>query len=92
MFTINGFNCKVYEMCGFKKALLQNPQRKIRGRIFRAMVRIRARKSELQAESRSYRPKVRVNPQNPNRIAQKRPRMGLGASTETPPQSPLEST
>ena len=48
----------------------------IRGRIFSEMIRIRARKSELQPESRSYGPKVRVysraDPQNPNRIARKR--------------------
>ena len=47
----------------------------IRGRIFSEMIRIQARKSELQAESRSYGPKVGdtagQTPQNPNRIAQK---------------------
>ena len=42
----------------------------IRGRILREMIRrISAQKSELQAKSRSY---SRGDPQNPNRIAQKR--------------------
>ena len=43
---------------GFKKALLQNPREMIRGRILSAMIRIRARKSELRPESRSHGPKV----------------------------------
>ena len=36
------------------------------------MIRVQARKSEIQAESQSYGPKVRVAAENPNRIAQKR--------------------
>ena len=73
-------------LSGFKKALLQNPREMIRVQIFSGMIRIRARKSELQAESRSYGPKVGDTAQNPNRIAQKRaPNGGLGASTENPP-------
>ena len=47
-------------LSGFKKALLQNPRKMIRGRIFREMIRVSARKSELQAKSRSYSPKVGV--------------------------------
>ena len=61
----------MFSLSGFKKALLQNPREIIRGQIFSGMIRIRARKSELQAESRSYRPKVGDTAQNPNRIAQK---------------------
>ena len=34
------------------------PLRMIRGEIFSGMIRIQARQSEIQAESRSYRPKV----------------------------------
>ena len=64
-------------LSGFKKALLQNPREMIRGQIFSGMIRIRARKSELQAESRSYRPKVGDTAQNPNRIAQKRAPNGV---------------
>ena len=54
------------------------------------MMRIQARKSELQAESRSYRPKVGdtagqpPEESEPNRPA-KGPEWGLGASTENPP-------
>ena len=48
----------IYTLSGFKKALLQNAREMIRGRIFSEMIRIQARKSELQAESRSYGPKV----------------------------------
>ena len=64
----------VYVLSGFKKALLQNPREMIRGRIFREMIRVSARKSELQprksdlqAKSRSYNG---ADPQNPNRISQ----------------------
>ena len=42
------------------KALVWNPREMIRGRISREMIRVSARKSELQDESRSYGPKVRV--------------------------------
>ena len=66
-----------YILSGFKKALLQNPREMIRGQIFSGMIRIRARKSELQAESRSYRPKVGDTAQNPNRIVQKRAPNGV---------------
>ena len=79
-----------YNLSGFKKALLQNPREMIRGRIFREMIRVSAGKSELQAKSRSCRPKVGVysgaDPQNPNRIGpEKEPESGLGASAENPP-------
>ena len=47
-----------WNLSGFKKALLQNPREMVRGRIFGEMIRIQAQKSELQAESRSYGPKV----------------------------------
>ena len=53
----------------------------IRERIFSEMIRIWARKSELQAESRSYRPKFRVTAGQTTRIRtespRKGPRMGL---------------
>ena len=67
----------MFMLSGFKKALLQNLREMIRGQIFSGMIRIRARKSELQAESRSYRPKVGDTAQNPNRIAQKRAPNGV---------------
>ena len=65
------------DLSGLKKALLQNPRGMIRGQIFSGMIRIQARKSEIQAESRSYRPKVGDTVQNPNRIAQKRAPNGV---------------
>ena len=47
----------------------------IRGRTLSEMIRIQARKSELQTESRSYSAKSqsysRADSQNPNRITQK---------------------
>ena len=74
---------------GFKKALLQNPREMIGGRIFSKLIRIRARKSELRPESRSYRPKVRVTagetPESEPNRPEKAPELGLGASTENPP-------
>ena len=77
-----------HKLSGFKMALLQNLRERIRGRIFSEMIRIQARKSELRAESRSYRPNpfklTRADPQNPNR-PEKGPEWGLVASTETPP-------
>ena len=60
----------------------------IRGRIFEKMIRIEAQKSELQAKSRSYRPKVRATAgQTPGirtESLRKEPEWGWGASTETP--------
>ena len=52
------------------------------------MIRVSARKSELQAESRSYRPKSELQPgrppePEPNRPG-KEPEGRLGASTENP--------
>ena len=78
-----------YSLSGFRKALLQNPRDMIRGRIFSEMIRIQDRKSELQAESQSYGPKVgdaagQTPKSEPNRPEQG-PEWGLGASTETPP-------
>ena len=77
------------ELAGFKKALLQNRRDMIRGRNFSEMIRIQARKSELQAKSRSSRPKVRVTagqtPRIPTESPRKAPEWGLGASTENPP-------
>ena len=55
-----------------------------RGQTFSEMIRIRARKSELQAKSRSYRPKVRVTPESEPNCPEKGPEWGLGASTESP--------
>ena len=61
----------------------------IRGRTRSEMIRLQARKSELQAESRSCGPEVRVLAGQPPRIRTD----GLGASTEEKPQqSLLEST
>ena len=60
------------------------------GRFFIGMIRVSAQKSELQAESRSYRPKVsgfkQADPQTsePNGPA-KGPEWSLGDSTENPP-------
>ena len=52
------------------------------------MIGIQAQKSELQAEGRSYGPKVRVTARQTPRIRpnhpQKGPEWGLGASTEPP--------
>ena len=62
---------------------------KFQGRTFSKMIRIQARKSELQAESRSYVPKVRVTAGQTRGIRtnrpEKGPEWGLGVSTETPP-------
>ena len=77
---------------GFKKALLQNPREMIRGRIFSEMIRIQARKSELQAESRSYGPKVgdtagqtpRIRTESPRNG----PRMGFRCFYRNPPLKP----
>ena len=79
-------------LSGFKKALLQNPREMIRGRIFSEMIRIQARKSELQAESRSYGPKVgdtagqtpRIRTESPKKGA----RMGFRCSCRNPPLKP----
>ena len=76
-------------LSGFKKALLQNPREMIRGRIFSEMIRISARKSELQAESRSYGRKIgdtagqtpRIRTESPR----KGPRMGFGCFYRKPP-------
>ena len=57
----------------------------IRGLIFSEMIRIQARKSELQAESRSYRPKVGDTAQNPNQIAQKKAPNGVRCFYRKPP-------
>ena len=61
----------------------------IRGQIISGMIRIRARKSELQAESRSYRPKVGDTAQNPNRIAQKRAPNGVQVLLQKAPLKAL---
>ena len=55
-----------------QKGFTAEPLRNDSGANFSGMIRIQARKSEIQAESRSYRPKVGDTAQNPNRIAQKR--------------------
>ena len=77
---------------GFKNALLQNPRDMTRGRLFSEMIRIQARKSELQAESRSYGPKSQsyswTDPQNPNRISQKRVPNGASALLQKTPLKP----
>ena len=49
-----------YVLGGFQEALQQNPRDMSQGRIFSEMIRVSAQKSELQAKSQSYRPKVRV--------------------------------
>ena len=56
--------------------VLQNPQEMIRGQIFSEMIRIQARKSELQAESRSYGPKVGDTAGQTPRIRTESPRNG----------------
>ena len=79
----------MHDLGGFKKALLQNPREMIRGRICSEMIRISARKSELQAKSRSYRPKVRVTAGRPPKSEpNKAPESGFGASAENPPLKP----
>ena len=64
------------------------PREMIRGRIFSEIIRIQARKSELQAESRSCGPKVGDTARQTPKIRTESPRKGpewsLGASTETP--------
>ena len=62
---------------GFTAEPLKNDSGAIWGQTFSGMIRIQARKSEIQAESRSYRPKVGDTAQNPNRIAQKRAPNGV---------------
>ena len=78
-----------YCLGGFKKALLQNPREMIRGRIFSEVIRIQARKSELQPESRSYRPKVRVTAGQTPKIRTKSPgngtRIGFWCFCRKPP-------
>ena len=66
----------MYKLGGFKKALLQNPENMIRGRIFSEMIHIRVRKSELWPESRSYRPKARVTTGQTPRIRTESPKKG----------------
>ena len=82
----------IHILSGFKGALLQNPREMIRAQIFSEKIRIQARKSELQAESRSYGPKVgdtagqtpRIRTESPR----KRPRMGFGCFCRKPPLKP----
>ena len=63
------------------------PREIIRGRTFSEMIRIRTRKSELQAESRSYGPKVRdTTGQNP-RIRTESPKKGPLFLQKTPLKS-----
>ena len=86
-----------FNLCGFKKALLQNPREMIRGRNFSEMsrvsapkVRVNGQKSELQTKSRSY---SRGDPQNPNRITQKRDPNGVQVLLQKPALKPsFEST
>ena len=68
-----GLCCDTIELAGFKKALLQNLREMIQGRIFSEMIRIQARKSELQAENRSWKGAVpgKVHPTVPARDAPK---------------------
>ena len=83
---------KAYNLAGFKKALLQNPREMIRGRIFSEMIRVQTRKSELQAKSRSYRPKVRVTagqtPTSRTESPGKGPRIGFRCFYRKPPLKP----
>ena len=82
----------MYALGAFKQSLLQSRREMIRGRIFSEMIRVSAQKSELQAKSRSYRPKVRVTAGETPRIepnrSEKAPEWGLGASTEKHPLKP----
>ena len=61
---------------GFKKALLQNPREMIRDEFSAKWFgfRVTGRKSELQTKSPSC---SRADPQNPNRIAQKKDPNGV---------------
>ena len=85
-------SCRGPSLSQFKKALLQNPREVIRGRISSEMIRIQARKSELQAESRSHGPKVgdaagqtpRIRTESPR----KGPRMGFRCFYRNPPLKP----
>ena len=83
---------QAYILSGFKKALLQNPRQMIRGRIFSEMIRVQARKSELQAKSRSYGPKVgdtaRQTPRIRTEPPRKGPRMGFRCFYRNPPLKP----
>ena len=72
-----------------QEGITAEPREMIRGRILSEMIRIQARKSELQTESRSYGPEVRVTAGQTPRIRAesptKGPEWGFGASTENPP-------
>ena len=75
-FSVPSKKFEWFVLSGFKKALLQNPREMIRGRIFSEMIRIEARKSELQAESRSCGPKVGDTARQTPRIRTESPRKG----------------
>ena len=78
-----------HDLGGFKKALLQTPREMIRGRSASEMIQIQARKSELQAKSRSYGPKVIViawqTPRIRTESPRKGPRIGFGCFYRKPP-------
>ena len=57
-----------------RRLYCRTPETWFRGRIFGEMIPVSAQMSELQAKSRSY---SRGDPQNPNRIAQKRKPNGV---------------
>ena len=85
--------CKIMSyVTWIQKGFTVEPREMIRGRISSEMIRIQARKSELQAKSRSYGPKVRVTagqtPESELNRSEKAPKWGLGASTEKPPLKP----
>ena len=69
-----------------QKGFTAEPREMIRGRIFSEMIRIRTRKSELQAKSRGYRPIIRVTAGQTPRIRTESPgkRMGFGCFYRKP--------
>ena len=84
-------NCMSY--LDSKRLYCRTPWEMIRGQIFSGMIRIRAQKSELQAESRRYRPeRSEIQPKIRTESPRKGPRMGFRCFCRKPPWSPLEST
>ena len=75
-----------------QKGFTAEPPRNDSGRIVSEMIRIEARKSELQAKSRSYRPKVTVTARQTPGIRtespRKGPRMGFRCFYRKPPLKP----
>ena len=65
-----GISTLLYPFNGIQEGFSVEPARMIWGRICSEMIRVSAQKSELQAKSRSCRPKVRITagrPESPNK-------------------------